>query len=646
MGSILAALLVSFGLAGASERPTPARVPVILDTDIGDDIDDAFALALLLQSPELDVRGVTTVFGDAHTRALIVCRLLHELGRKDIPVASGQPARARPKYGGQMQYGLRPCFRLRPVKERAVEFLYREIKKRPGELTLLAVGPLTNIAELLRKHPDCKPWIKRLVIMGGSVRVGYRGKPPPEVEWNIRCDIEAARTVFSSGLPLVVAPLDATADVALKKPALDRIFAANTPLTNQLHALYQLWGQPTPILFDPVAAALCFENRFCKLEDLRLEVDAKGITRIQPGKANAKVATAIDRDGFVRWYLERVAPKAGLAARFQSANVARAVSPGNMPHKIHVIESYETEIERRWWLAGKLETKNVPAGSKRACRGVLCNDFDDLMGDPRAMYTTVIFNPVPGPPMGPNTRLRFRCWLKGSDRLKVQLYSLSRGYHRHLTLTGLAQERWLDLTVDMTQARRPDGSGGPLAKDERIDDIQFYGDPRAELIISNIVLYDAAPAKEIRPFPQKPLFTAWFDTGKQGQEWPGDFEIVPKDAPDKWKAARSVNNAERGVPWIRLHLRGPRPLAESTRLLFRYHLTGADSVTVRLIQAKTRTAHELIVKGLTKGSWSETEIDFARADRPPGAGELVDEIQFLLPKGARLQVDDVLLYGH
>ena len=114
MGSILAALLVSFGLAGASERPTPARVPVILDTDIGDDIDDAFALALLLQSPELDVRGVTTVFGDAHTRALIVCRLLHELGRKDIPVASGQPARARPKYGGQMQYGLRPCFRLRP----------------------------------------------------------------------------------------------------------------------------------------------------------------------------------------------------------------------------------------------------------------------------------------------------------------------------------------------------------------------------------------------------------------------------------------------------------------------------------------------------------------------------------------------------
>src|SRR5207253_1641391 len=107
-----------------------------------------------------------------------------------------------------------------------------------------------------------------------------------------------------------------------------------------------------------------------------------------------------------------------------------------------------------------------------------------------------IFNPVPGPPMGSNTRLTFKYWLKRTSDLRVQLYTLSKGYHRHLTLTGLPQEKWQEMTVDMTQARRPDGSGGPLSEDERIDDIQFYADPSAELLIDDIVLYDAAAKEE------------------------------------------------------------------------------------------------------------------------------------------------------
>ena len=113
-------------------------------------------------------------------------------------------------------------------------------------------------------------------------------------------------------------------------------------------------------------------------------------------------------------------------------------------------QDYETDIERRWWLSGKLETDNLPLGSKRACRGVLSNDFDDLQGDPSAMYTAVIFNPVPGPPMGKNPRLSFRYKLKGTDTLRVQIYSLTRGYHRYLSLTRLPQDRWESATVDMT----------------------------------------------------------------------------------------------------------------------------------------------------------------------------------------------------
>ena len=134
--------------------------------------------------------------------------------------------------------------------------------------------------------------------------------------------------------------------------------------------------------------------------------------------------------------------------------------------------------------------------------------------------------------------------------------------------------------MDMTQCRRPDGSGGPLSADERIDDIQFYVDPAAELLIDDIVLYEAAPAGEKRPFPRRVLFTGWFDSGKQGKEWPGDFEIVPHKAPRKWKAAKSVLNTERAAPWIRLDLRGERTLGDATHLRFLYHLSGADSMQV------------------------------------------------------------------
>jgi purine nucleosidase len=638
------ALLLILGIISpVSAQAPPVKVPILLDTDIGDDLDDAFALALALASPEIDLRGVTTVNGDAYTRALIVCRLLHAVGRADVPVASGAPARAVPDFSGQMQYGLRPCFHKRPERDTAVEFLYKQLKARPGELTLVPVGPLTNVAELLRKHPDCKPWIKRIVLMGGSVRVGYNLKPPPIPEWNIKSDAKAAQAVFASGVPLVVAPLDATANVRLEEPQRRRLWSAGTPLTNQLHALHQLWDKSTPILFDPVAVALCFTEKFCTMEDLRLEVDDKGVTRVVRGKPNARVATATRPDEFVRWYTDRLAAaRPTPLPKLPRTNLAKPVARGGMPNQVHVIEDYETAIERRWWLCGKLETKDVPPGSKRACRAVLTNDFDDRMGDPKAMYKAVIFNPVPGPPMGKNTRLSFRCKVQGTDALRVQIYSLSKGYHRHLTLTGLPQGKWQALAVDMTAARRPDGSGGPLSEDERIDDIQFYTDPDAELLIDDIVLYDAAVPGEKRPFPERLHFTGWFDTGKAGKEWPGDFQIVAKKAPHKGKAAKSVLD-KKGKAWLRVSLRGERPLGDNTRLRFRYHLTGADSLSLWLAGSNRRQSYYKVdLHDLVRGEWSEATVDLSGAAAFLGSS---GAIWFELPRrGAELLVDDILLY--
>jgi inosine-uridine nucleoside N-ribohydrolase len=646
---------------GLASRAVAAeeKVPILLDTDIGTDIDDSFALALAVVSPELELRGVTTVSGDTRARARMVCRFLTAAGRRDVPVAMG-PANKPPQplRGMQWQYAAHPAVvfnrTAQPRKESAVELLYTKLKAEPGKLTIVGIGPLTNVAQLLTEHPDCKPWIKRIVIMGGAVRVGYNDKPPPEAEFNIKTDVKAAQTVFNAGVPLVVAPLDATTMLKLEPALLQRIFAHRTMVNMQVQALFDLWEQPTaPILFDPVAVTLAFTERFCKMEDLRLEVDDTGMTKVKTGKPNARVATSIQKDEYLKWFVERLATMGTPApAPRKNGNVAQLIPNTGFPNRVHAFEDYSTDIEKHWWMSGKAETANVPPGSKRACRGVLTEDFDDRQGDLKTMYNAVIFNPVPGPPMGEHPRLSFRYWIKGTDTLRIQLYSLDNGYHRYLTVPNLPQGKWEAGTVDMTVARKPDGGGGPLSGDkrERIDDIQFYTEPGTELLIDDIVLYDAAAPEEKRPFPKRFLFTGWFDTGKQGKEWPGTFDIVPDKGYFR-SAARSVTNEKLGMPWIRLHLRGERTLGDATQLFFRYKLEGADSMKVLLVNRTQQDTHVVELKSLKKGEWAPATVDFSTDSKrgagsagKPKAGDKVDEIHFLLPKGAELLIDDVLLY--
>jgi purine nucleosidase len=644
------ALIISFLLAALSCSPVradePKKIPVILDTDIGSDVDDAFALALIVASPELDLRAVTTCAGDAEDRAWLVCRFLTQVGHKPIPVAFGRAPQSDDKPDWQIQYRRHPAAifnrTMKPAKESAIELLYTQLKENQGKLTIICIGPLTNIAQLLKEHPDAKPWIKRLVVMGGSVRVGYKGKEPPEPEWNIKSDIPAAKAVFGSGVPLTVAPLDATSRVELNKELRERLFSAHTMLTFQVQNLYELWDKETPILFDPVAVALTFDEQFCKMEDMNLAVDDKGMTRVVKGEANARVAVSIKEADFAKWYVERVRTVGKESLPQPPKNVSKLVERGAFPTKVHAFEDYDTDIEKRWWMCGKLETKDVAPDGRRCCRAVLTQDFDDRQGDMKTMYRAVIFNPVPGPPMGKNTRLSFRYKLHGADTLRVQLYSLTNGYHRYVSVGGLVQDKWTEATVDMTQMRRPDGSGGALAEDERIDDIQFYIDPRAELLIDDIALYDEAAREEKRPFPKRFLFTAWFDTGKQGKEWPGDFEIVAHEKPRTWKAAKSVLNADKGEPWIRLSLRGDRRLDTTTELFFRYRLTGAESMRVELVHTGSKLEMKRELKNLKKDDWAETTLSF---DSPDKKKELhVNEIRLWLSKGAELWIDDVLLY--
>jgi hypothetical protein len=320
------------------------------------------------------------------------------------------------------------------------------------------------------------------------------------------------------------------------------------------------------------------------------------------------------------------------------------VEQGKFPNRVHVFEDFETEIEKRWWLRGMEETKDLapPLASlpnTRAWRSRTARDVDPKQKD--ANLNAVMFNPVPGPPMGKNPRLSFRCRLVGSDKLRVQIFSLTREDNYSIVLANLPQNQWQATTVDMTKLVRNDGAAGHLSEDERIDDIQFYVEPSAQVIIDDIVLYDAAGEDEKEPFPSRIIFTGWFDTGEQGKEWPGEFRIVPHERPRTWKMAASVINDQTKKPWLRIGMRGQRPLTENLRVRFKYKLSGTanNPGDVALVDHATGKSRRAMLKNLVVGEWAQLVADL-NAREPQTA----DEIHILLPAGARMFIDDLLLY--
>jgi inosine-uridine nucleoside N-ribohydrolase len=303
LAAFVGIVLMATGLGATEASP---RIPILFDTDIGTDVDDAFALALIVRSPELDLLGVTTASGDTQARARLAAKMLREAGRPDVPVVAGEPGKPLPIDQTRWADGFSsPAIR----SEKAVDFLKAQIEKRPGEITLVPVGPLTNVGALLKAHPAVAKKIKRIVLMGGSVAFGYGTNPKPVAEYNIAQDTEAAQVVFSSGVPILMVPLDVTAMLQLVEQGRHRVFTQLTPLTNAVTLLYHLWNQPTPTLFDPMAVAMLIDPSLCETKELAIGVDAKGFTRPVAGKApNATVALKTNPARFFELYLSRVAP--------------------------------------------------------------------------------------------------------------------------------------------------------------------------------------------------------------------------------------------------------------------------------------------------------------------------------------------------
>ena len=240
--------------------------PVFVDTDIGDDIDDALALALLLCSPEVSVVGISTVFGDTYLRARLAAYLLHIYGYFSIPVAAGHamPLLFRHPPSGVCQASVLPADFAPPSNPLSgPELLIQAARKYPGQLILLCLGPLTNIALALQQEPMLPALLRQVFFMGGTSQLWWP-------DWNVRSDAEAAHLLLEAQVPITMIGLNVTRSCHLRRSDLAQLHAAKNPRLQLLSRLVVAWqeNQPwwrsqLPYLHDPlVVAALCAPQLF------------------------------------------------------------------------------------------------------------------------------------------------------------------------------------------------------------------------------------------------------------------------------------------------------------------------------------------------------------------------------------------------
>ena len=219
------------------------KYKVLIDTDIGDDIDDALALALALCSPEIEVLGVTTVFGDTQKRAHLAAHMLEVFRHKEIPVAAGQqmPLLFRHRPSGVPQAAILDPFTpqgmFSPLS--APELIIHMALEHHGNITLFCLGPLTNIATALTREPRLFLAIQNIIIIGGT-----SGFPLPE--WNMRSDAQAAKIVLLSGIPITLLGWNITTRCQLRESDIENLHYQNSPQTRLLSQLLGVWQRHRP----------------------------------------------------------------------------------------------------------------------------------------------------------------------------------------------------------------------------------------------------------------------------------------------------------------------------------------------------------------------------------------------------------------
>jgi inosine-uridine nucleoside N-ribohydrolase len=325
----LAALVVFASVSRAAEE-RPARTPVILDTDIGDDIDDTWALVMLLKSPELDLRLVVTDYGDTEYRARLVARLLEVAGRTDVPIGVG--IRQAKKGGAQEAWVKGYALERYPgrVHRDGVQALVDTVMSSKEPITLIAIGPAPNLKAALEREPRIASRL-RFRGMYGSIHKGYGDATRPEPEWNVKAAKDAARAVLAAPwLDALVTPLDTCGRVQLSGDRYRRIVAAKArdPLVAALLENYAAWcpnhdwcdrdadhvTAKSTTLFDSVAVYLAIAHDLVTVERLGVKVGDDGMTT--PDAAARPLGWATEwksLDAYEDLLADRIAGKAAAA---------------------------------------------------------------------------------------------------------------------------------------------------------------------------------------------------------------------------------------------------------------------------------------------------------------------------------------------
>jgi inosine-uridine nucleoside N-ribohydrolase len=322
---MLAVASVLVGAAAAAPRP------VILDTDICDDIDDTWALALLVQSPELDCKLVTTAVGNTEAKAKVVAKYLDAVGHAKIPVGIGVK-----QHGGTHRHtDWAKDYDLSSypggIHKDGVGALIDVVMKSPQRVTIIAIGPLPNIGAALEREPRIAEKAD-FIGMHGSIYKGYGGRDKPDPEYNVKADVAACRKAFTAPWEITITPLDTCGLVVLKGGKYKKIFERDNAITSHLLANYRLWqangvrGQNKDIaeadlrrrvdevvnsrsstLFDTVAIYLAISRDLTKMERLPVAITDAGHTKVTEGAK--MVDCAIDwntLDGFENFLVERL----------------------------------------------------------------------------------------------------------------------------------------------------------------------------------------------------------------------------------------------------------------------------------------------------------------------------------------------------
>jgi inosine-uridine nucleoside N-ribohydrolase len=286
-------------------------IPIIFDTDIGCDVDDAYALVLAARSPQIELRAVTTLYGKAGLRSAIARKVLLLMGKTGTPVASGesQALDGHKPFSGEWE-GKGILVPGEPSEDfpqkTAAELITETLLASEEKITLVAVGGLSNVATILRSNPSLKSKIARFVIVGGCSRsIVVEGKTiPDKFETNLHNDVNAAKIVLESGLPITLVPADVTFRTKLLKTDLARIRASVTPLAKAMSAMTAEWephlkdfldcfsvpasyADDLVMLHDPLAVATLVDPNIAKIvrqkfcvevnkDEIRLVIDPAG----------------------------------------------------------------------------------------------------------------------------------------------------------------------------------------------------------------------------------------------------------------------------------------------------------------------------------------------------------------------------------